>query len=68
MAELTYHLLYHLWGLVLPLAEMMGKCHGWETSLYLAVATEKAYDIDLNRCNGEQVSPPWEGDSDLAQN
>lgn len=44
----------------------MGKCLGWVTLPYLAVATDRAYDIDLNKCDGEKVFAPREGDTGLA--
>lgn len=45
---------------------MMSKCLGWVTLSYLAVATDRAYDTDLNTYHGEAFTL-WEGDTDLVQ-
>lgn len=45
----------------------MGECLGWLTSSYLAVAVDRACDLDV-KCDGEWVFPPGEGDTGLSQN
>lgn len=45
----------------------MGKCLGWVTSSYLDAASDRACDLDV-KCDGEEVFPPGEGDTGLAQN
>lgn len=37
----------------------MGKCLEWVTLSYLAVATDRASDLDVNKCDGKEVFPPW---------
>lgn len=38
------------------------------TLSYLAVATDRACDLDVNKCDGEEVFPPEEGGTGLEQN
>lgn len=45
----------------------MGKGLGWVTLSYLAVATDRACDLDVNKCDGEEVFPP-QGRGDKALN
>lgn len=47
---------------------MWGKSLGWVTLSYLAVATDKACNLGVNKCDGEEVFPPGEGNTGLAQN
>lgn len=44
----------------------MNKCLGWVTLSYLAVATDRVYNIDRNKYHGEVFSLR-EGDTNLAQ-
>lgn len=44
----------------------MNKCLGWVTLSYLAVATDRVCNVDLNKYNGEAFSLR-EGDTNLAQ-
>ena len=46
----------------------MGKCLGWVSLSYLTVATDRTCDLDVNKCDGEEVFPPGEGETGLAQN